>query len=250
MSLPRLMRGRRAAQSAILALTVTLLAGQAGYSTAEGVINTDVSGHAAQAPTAAQPGGILDDIARNLGKTLKSPSTPKPSRDIAQDLFTRGLQPRTLRLSEELPLIASTADITPAEATSARAWLEQHARGIVHEIGCEQAWWAMAPTEKDAERDLVGSGELERNYSQRLRGDTASAIAEAGRKEFFAQFGSRISNAVNWAKYAKDVDGKATELFGPNGTSSTKLQERIQIDGEMYTMALIYYARACLKPPR
>ena len=248
MSLPRLMRSRRAAQSTILALTVTLLT---GYSVAEGAVDTDVSGHAAPAPTAAQPiGGILDDIARNSGKVLKSPYTPQPSRNIAQDLFNRGLQPRTVRLPNELPRTAPTVIITPAEAADARAWLKTHAQDILHEIGCDQAWSAMTPDETDAEQNLVGSGQLERDYSQRLWRDTADAIEEASSKEFFGRFGSRISNAVNWGKYADDVHGKATELFGPNGTSRTKLERQIEIDGQMYTMALIYYARACLKPPR
>jgi hypothetical protein len=144
---------------------------------------------------------------------------------------------------------ADATVITAAEATKIPDWLRLHADAILREVGCDLAWNALSPDERDAEQKLTTSGELLQTYGQRVETSAASAIEDAGRREFLSVFGARVVNAVDWVKYGKDVQGKATKLFGTNETATAELQQPIYINGATYTRALVYYARACLKPP-
>lgn len=253
MSLPRSMRGRWAARSAILVLTVTLVA---GYPAAQGTAGS--SNAAALVPAVAQPIGIIDDIARGSYRVLNTPRTPLAAQKAARATIRQGDElPASVRTrasaAADTRITAAEARITAAEATQIRARLHEHADAILHEISCDFVWTLLSPEEKDAEQALTtpgrsGAGQLVRTYSQSVSTATADAIGAAGRRAFFSRFGARYTNAVDWVEYGKDVHDKATELFDERTIAD--LQELIQIDGATHTRALVYYARACLKPPR
>lgn len=127
-------------------------------------------------------------------------------------------------------------------------FLVEQGRAVMKDVACDYAWVAMTGDEQDSvNQDFYGNGYVRiveddfrefPNLSDEMLVDAVKSKLESLRNKLVFP-----AELVDWYGYAKGLITKADELMSGRRTLI------VHPDNSVYTRAMIYYVKGCLRPP-